>query len=75
MAFMGFPFAARPGGDPRRFPGHTEVLDYLRRFADHFDLRGAIRLDHTVERVEQVGDAGWRLSYVCAGRRGSQRCA
>ncbi|KAL2337150.1 hypothetical protein Fmac_011596 [Flemingia macrophylla] len=57
MGFLDYPFPDREGGDPRRFPGHEEVLWFLNRFADEFGLRGLIRFGSEVVRVERVGDS------------------
>ena len=40
MAFLDFTFDTKGGGhdDWPRFPHHTQVSEYLNRFADHFDL-------------------------------------
>jgi dimethylaniline monooxygenase (N-oxide forming) len=44
------------------FPSSTEILAYLNRFADAFDLRSRIRFD---TRVDLVGssDGGWRVEH------------
>ncbi|XP_047089143.1 flavin-containing monooxygenase FMO GS-OX-like 2 [Lolium rigidum] len=70
MGFMDFPFVAGAGAmssysdDPRRFPGHEEVLRYLQEFARRFDLLGLIRLQTEVVSVRRDdASAGWKLSY------------
>lgn len=77
MAFREFPFDGRGGGTDGglRFPPHQDVLAYLRRFVEHFQLREHLRLDTTVERVEPLaGDgapwsddgqepAAWRVAH------------
>lgn len=52
---------------PRRLPWHphhTDCLDYLRGYADHFGLRPFIRSHCDVERIEPVGRSaqGWQVS-------------
>ncbi|WP_265523473.1 flavin-containing monooxygenase [Oerskovia flava] len=46
----GLPF----GGDPDRYPGRDEVVQYLARFAEHLDVE--IRTRTTVRSVEPDGD-------------------
>lgn len=51
------------------YPHHTHVLDYLRRYAQHFGLRDAIRFDTAVERVEpRDGGAAWDVTVSTGGR-------
>uniref|UniRef100_A0ACD5TT74 Uncharacterized protein n=1 Tax=Avena sativa TaxID=4498 RepID=A0ACD5TT74_AVESA len=66
MGFFDFPFVAVEGaGDPRRYPGHEEVLRYLQEFARRFDLNGLVRLETEVLRVrrDDTSAASWRVSY------------
>ncbi|XP_020169303.1 flavin-containing monooxygenase FMO GS-OX-like 2 [Aegilops tauschii subsp. strangulata] len=69
MGFLDFPFVAgRSSADPRRFPGHPEVLRYLEAFARRFDLLGLVRFETEVVSVRRsrddgAGAAGWRVSY------------
>jgi hypothetical protein len=42
-------------------PNH-DVLDYLNRYADMFDLRTRIRFGHRVDHVSRIG-ARWQLSH------------
>ncbi|XP_037433331.1 flavin-containing monooxygenase FMO GS-OX-like 4, partial [Triticum dicoccoides] len=64
MGFLDFPFVADEDSvDPRRFPGHQEVLRYLQAFARWFDLHGLIRLEAEVVSVRRSGDASWSVSY------------
>uniref|UniRef100_A0A453J9P5 Flavin-containing monooxygenase n=1 Tax=Aegilops tauschii subsp. strangulata TaxID=200361 RepID=A0A453J9P5_AEGTS len=70
MGFLDFPFVADEGSvDPRRFPGHQEVLRYLEAFARRFDLLGLVRLETEVVGVRRrvdgagAGVAGWTVSY------------
>ncbi|CAM0871210.1 unnamed protein product [Alopecurus aequalis] len=65
MGFLDFPFVADEGaGDPRRYPGHEEVLRYLQEFARRFDLHGLVRLGTEVVRVRRdESAASWRVSY------------
>ncbi|KAF3496792.1 hypothetical protein DY000_02057834 [Brassica cretica] len=68
MGFTDFPFATRPhdgSRDPRRHPGHSEVLAYLRDFAKEFDIEEMIRFETEVVRAEPVADeeniGKWRV--------------
>ncbi|XP_047083423.1 flavin-containing monooxygenase FMO GS-OX-like 2 [Lolium rigidum] len=72
MGFLDFPFVPDDGAgtessysdDPRRFPGHEEVLRYLEAFGRRFDLHGLVRFETEVVRVRR-DDAGpgWKVSY------------
>ncbi|PQQ20466.1 flavin-containing monooxygenase FMO GS-OX-like 9 [Prunus yedoensis var. nudiflora] len=42
MGFTDFPFSVKKGRDMRRFPGHRELLLYLKDFCDWFGLRDLI---------------------------------
>ncbi|KAF9591780.1 hypothetical protein IFM89_007110 [Coptis chinensis] len=52
MGYTDFPFLAKKGRDMRRFPGHKELLCYLKDFCEWFGLREMIRFN---TRVEYVG--------------------
>lgn len=53
MAFREYPFDGRGGGEDggRRFPPHDDVLRYLERYAESFDLVRRIRFEHAVQAV------------------------
>ncbi|MQM09976.1 hypothetical protein Taro_042863 [Colocasia esculenta] len=63
MGFLGYPLVSRDGEgrDPRRFPGHREVLRYLEDFARDFDLYGLVRLGTEVMEVEMAEGGGWAV--------------
>ncbi|KAJ6712292.1 DIMETHYLANILINE MONOOXYGENASE [Salix purpurea] len=56
MGFMDYPFVPRAGegSDPRRFPGHAEVLKYLQDFAREFGIGEMVRFECEVVSVEMV---------------------
>ncbi|XP_057811038.1 flavin-containing monooxygenase FMO GS-OX-like 4 [Salvia miltiorrhiza] len=58
MGFRVYPFVAsgKPGQDPRRFPGHEEVLEYLRDFAEEFGLAEMVRFGREVCHVGKAAD-------------------
>lgn len=56
MGFSDFPFITKKGRDQRRFPGHEELLSYLRDFCDFFRLREMIKFNTRVEYVGMVND-------------------
>lgn len=61
MGFRAYPFveSRSPGRDPRRFPGHGEVLEYLRGFAEEFRLEELVRFGREVWHVGLVEDRKW----------------
>ncbi|KAJ7982335.1 Flavin-containing monooxygenase [Quillaja saponaria] len=54
MCFTDYPFPRRETGDPRTFPVHEEVLWFLNKFAEDFELTELIRFNTEVVRVERV---------------------
>lgn len=69
MGFRDFPFVSRddPDRDPRRFPGHREVLMYLKDFTREFGIAELVRLETEVLRVGLVEGSKWK---VISRRRG-----
>ncbi|KAL6649022.1 hypothetical protein ACP70R_013246 [Stipagrostis hirtigluma subsp. patula] len=74
MGFLDFPCAAGPGSvDPRRYPGHQEVLRYVDDFARRFDLHRLVRLRTeviTVRRHHDVQDqatSSWTVKWRKVG--------
>lgn len=67
MAFREFPFDSRGGGedDWPRFPTHEQVLTYLARYADHFDLTTHVRFGTRVTSVVPLGATG--QPWICDG--------
>lgn len=55
--YTDFPMPA----DYPHYPSQEQVLAYLRSYADHFELRGSIRLNCGVERIEPAGN-GWQVT-------------
>ena len=57
-AFSDFPM-------PRHWPAylhHSQVLEYLERYAGHFDVNGQITFRHQVLRVAPAGDGSWEVT-------------
>ncbi|KAF9613983.1 hypothetical protein IFM89_014176 [Coptis chinensis] len=55
MGFRAYPFIAKEEDklrDPRRFPGHREVLHYLEDFVSEFGLSELIRFETEVVHIE-----------------------
>lgn len=57
-AFADFPMPA----DCPAYPGHAQVLQYLRDFAAHFGLTPLIRFNTSVQTLTRDGE-GWRASF------------
>uniref|UniRef100_A0A2N9H4U5 Flavin-containing monooxygenase n=1 Tax=Fagus sylvatica TaxID=28930 RepID=A0A2N9H4U5_FAGSY len=51
--FSDFPW---PDRDNTGFPSHTEILDYLHSYANHFDVLKFVRFNSKVVRIRFVGD-------------------
>ncbi|TYG77496.1 hypothetical protein ES288_D03G199800v1 [Gossypium darwinii] len=63
MGYIDFPFVTRPGEnrDPRRYPGHREVLLYLKDFAREFGVEEMVRFETDVIKVGILGDEKWKV--------------
>ncbi|KAL8216739.1 hypothetical protein R6Q57_023576 [Mikania cordata] len=63
MGFREYPFAANKAvqRDPRRFPGHREVLEYLKDYASEFGIRELVRFETEVSRVWRRGSGKWEV--------------
>ncbi len=57
-AFADFPMP----DDWPAYPGHTQVLQYLRDFAAHFGLTPLIRFNTSVQTLAREGE-GWRATF------------
>jgi cation diffusion facilitator CzcD-associated flavoprotein CzcO len=55
MGFLDYPLAKRESGDPRTFPGHEEVLQFLEDFAGEFGIHGLTRFETEVVKVKRNG--------------------
>jgi hypothetical protein len=64
-AFDGFPM---PSSYPD-YPSHRLILDYIRAFADEFDLRRHIALGVEVARATPAADAEWDVELGNGERR------
>ncbi|KAK1420136.1 hypothetical protein QVD17_21487 [Tagetes erecta] len=58
MSFTDFKFGEKIYNDPQMYPGHEEVLKFLKDFASHFELTQLIRFNTMVTRVEVVDHSG-----------------
>jgi flavin-binding monooxygenase-like protein len=54
------------------YPHHSQVLSYLERYADHFDLRRYIWFGTEVTRIHPAG-TGWEVTTRSTGGGGSGR--
>lgn len=63
MGYRSYPFVEirKPGRDPRRFPCHGEVLEYLRDFAEEFGLAEMVRFGREVSHVGLMADRKWKV--------------
>lgn len=64
MGFRDYPFVPKEdhkGRDSRRFPGHREVLMYLKDFTSEFGIAELVRLETQVEFVGMVDGGGWKV--------------
>ncbi|KAF8412409.1 hypothetical protein HHK36_000373 [Tetracentron sinense] len=71
MGFRDYPFVVKDGKerDPRRFPGHPEVLLYLDDFARDFELTELVRFGTEVFHVGLVEEGKWPKWVVKSRRR------
>lgn len=46
------------------YPHHSEIRQYLGRYADAFRLRERIRFEAPVERAERLDGGGWRITLA-----------
>ncbi|XP_050376654.1 flavin-containing monooxygenase FMO GS-OX-like 4 [Argentina anserina] len=64
MGFRDFPFVVKEGDeerDPRTFPGHREVLMYLKEFAEVFGICEMVRFESEVVFVGLVEGGKWKV--------------
>ncbi|KAL5748516.1 hypothetical protein ACOSP7_025558 [Xanthoceras sorbifolium] len=63
MGFRDYPFVTRGdwSGDLRRFPGHKEVLMYLKEFARVFGVEEMVRFEVEVVKVCLVENNKWKV--------------
>lgn len=68
MGFREYPFVAKNGAhrDPRRFPGHGEVLEYLNDYTTEFGLGELVRFGAEVTRVGLEGGK-WKVRSTACG--------
>ncbi|XP_076957047.1 flavin-containing monooxygenase FMO GS-OX-like 4 [Bidens hawaiensis] len=65
MGFREYPFVAKKSGqrDPRRFPGHREVLEYLKDYAAEFGIGELVRFETEVSRVWRRECGKWEVRF------------
>ncbi|KAI3706950.1 hypothetical protein L6452_25056 [Arctium lappa] len=63
MSFREYPFVPKKTGhrDPRRFPGHKEVLEYLKDYATEFGIGELVRFETVVNRVWRGENGKWEV--------------
>ena len=54
-------FSEFPMDTDADYPGHRTLLDYFRRYADHFGLTERFRFDTRVADLTPTDDGGWTL--------------
>jgi cation diffusion facilitator CzcD-associated flavoprotein CzcO len=57
ISFEDFPM----GAEYPDFPHHTQIFEWLNRYADTFGLREKIQFGTTVEAAERLPEGGWRI--------------
>jgi cation diffusion facilitator CzcD-associated flavoprotein CzcO len=55
------------------YPHHAQVLSYLERYADHFDLRPHVWFGTEVVRVEPADGTTWDVTTRSTGGHGAER--
>lgn len=70
MGFRDYPFVFKDDADrdPRRFPGHREVLAYLKDFTREFGIGELVRFDSEVARVRIVEGSKWEVKSFERGK-------
>ncbi|TXG51108.1 hypothetical protein EZV62_023632 [Acer yangbiense] len=63
MGYTDYPFVPGNSGseDPRRYPGHTEVLKYLKEFGRDFGIHETVRYETEVLNVGLVENNKWKV--------------
>lgn len=61
MGYRDYPFVetGRPGRDPRRYPGHGEVVEYLKDYAAEYGVVELVRFGREVRFVEMTRLGKW----------------
>ncbi|XP_022153979.1 flavin-containing monooxygenase FMO GS-OX-like 3 [Momordica charantia] len=69
MGARDYPFVPREGEDrdPRRFPGHREVLKYLEDFANEFGICKLVRFRTEVVFAGLVEPGKWKVRFTTGG--------
>ncbi|XP_039170059.1 flavin-containing monooxygenase FMO GS-OX-like 4 [Eucalyptus grandis] len=69
MGFGDYPFLPREdgSGDPRRYPGHEEVLAYLEDFTREFGLEEVVKFEKEiagVRKAEEEEGGKWKVAWT-----------
>ncbi|KAL3497458.1 hypothetical protein ACH5RR_040190 [Cinchona calisaya] len=74
MGFRAYPFVEKKGAhrDPRRFPGHEEVLEYLKDFASDFGVCEMARFGTEVWQVGLMENGKWKVRSRKRGENDDQ---
>ena len=70
--FTQFPDFPMPDTWPD-YPHHSQLLSYLERYADHFDLKPHVWFGTEVVKVEPAEDSSWDVTTRSSGGYGSER--
>ncbi|KAG9452389.1 hypothetical protein H6P81_005293 [Aristolochia fimbriata] len=75
MGYRDYPFVRKRGRDSRRFPGHREVLLYLKDFAGDFGLQELVRFETEVYHVGPAEDGKWVVKSRKIGEGGGKKAS
>lgn len=64
--FSDFPF---PDNTPD-YPSHVQMAEYIKSYAEHFDVIKHIKFNTKVEKIEKV-PSGWKISTVKVDKKGN----
>ncbi|CAH1959050.1 unnamed protein product [Acanthoscelides obtectus] len=64
MYFTDFPWSVPFPQKNESFITRGDVLDYLNKYADHFNIRPLVKLNCLVRNICPVGDTCWEVTYL-----------